>query len=92
MYYSYGALDTSAPNGGIAKFEHDPVPDLKEAFDKCCPVDHNFQRLCRFFYQMSPSDDCSRYSASDEGKAGCGDIYACESTIFRGVAGSNFII
>ena len=63
----YGTIDTSAPHGGIAKFEKDPVPTLQEGLQKCCPLDRNYQRLCRYFYEMVPSDDCSRANARDEG-------------------------
>ena len=67
LYFSNGALQSGSPFGGIAEFEHNPIETLGTAFQKCCPSDPKYQRLCRFYYDMSPSNNCSGYTASDEG-------------------------
>ncbi|XP_053372793.1 uncharacterized protein LOC123560918 [Mercenaria mercenaria] len=62
--YSYGALKKEATGGGFATFETD-LYNTTEYFYKCC--DENTDRhLCHLFYEMNPSDDCSRFNPADE--------------------------
>ncbi|XP_053408488.1 sushi, von Willebrand factor type A, EGF and pentraxin domain-containing protein 1-like [Mercenaria mercenaria] len=62
--YSYGALKKENTGGGFATFEHDKY-NTTQYFYKCCDATTD-RHLCHLFYEMNPSDDCSRFQPADE--------------------------
>ena len=65
-YYSskHEQLLIGHPGGGFLVLE-DLTNEIAEAYQSCC---HGNNSLCNLFYDVNPSDDCSRYSVQQYGK------------------------